>query len=45
MIKLIRSKGVGIYFISQSPSDIPDEVLGQLGNKVLHALRAYTPPI
>lgn len=43
VIKLIRSKGVGIYFISQSPSDIPDEVLGQLGNKVLHALRAYTP--
>ena len=43
VIKLIRSKGVGIYFISQSPSDIPDEVLGQLGNKVVHALRAYTP--
>lgn len=43
VIKLIRSKGVGIYFISQSPLDIPDEVLGQLGNKVLHALRAYTP--
>lgn len=43
VIKLIRSKGVGIYFISQSPSDIPDQVLGQLGNKVLHALRAYTP--
>ena len=43
VIKLIRSKGVGIYFISQSPSDIPDEVLGQLGNKVLHALRTYTP--
>lgn len=43
VIKLIRSKGVGIYFISQSPSDIPDELLGQLGNKVLHALRAYTP--
>lgn len=43
VIKLIRSKGVGVYFISQSPSDIPDEILGQLGNKVLHALRAYTP--
>lgn len=43
VVKLIRSKGVGIYFITQSPSDIPDEVLGQLGNKVQHALRAYTP--
>lgn len=43
VVRLIRSKGVGIYFISQSPSDIPDSVLGQLGNKVQHALRAYTP--
>ncbi len=43
VIRLIRSKGVGIYFISQSPSDIPDSVLGQLGNRVQHALRAYTP--
>lgn len=43
VVKLIRSKGVGLYFISQSPADIPDEVLGQLGNKVQHALRAYTP--
>jgi hypothetical protein len=43
VIRLIRSKGVGIYFISQSPSDIPDAVLGQLGNRVQHALRAYTP--
>ncbi len=43
VVKLIRSKGVGIYFISQSPSDIPDQVLGQLGNKIQHALRAYTP--
>jgi hypothetical protein len=43
VIKLIRSKGVGVYFISQSPSDIPDEVLAQLGNKIQHALRAYTP--
>ena len=43
VIKLIRSKGVGVYFISQSPSDIPDEVLAQLGNKVQHALRVYTP--
>lgn len=43
VIRLIRSKGVGIYFISQTPSDIPDSVLGQLGNRVQHALRAYTP--
>jgi DNA helicase HerA-like ATPase len=43
VVKLIRSKGVGIYFITQSPKDIPDEVLSQLGNKVQHALRAYTP--
>ncbi|MCF0179486.1 MAG: DUF853 family protein [Bacteroidales bacterium] len=43
VIRLIRSKGVGIYFISQSPTDIPDEILGQLGNRVQHALRAYTP--
>jgi len=41
--RLIRSKGIGIYFITQSPSDIPDNVLSQLGNKVQHALRAYTP--
>ena len=43
VVKLIRSKGVGIYFISQSPSDIPDSVLAQLSNRVQHALRAYTP--
>ncbi len=43
VVKLIRSKGVGIYFITQSPSDIPDSVLSQLGNKVQHALRAFTP--
>jgi DNA double-strand break repair helicase HerA and related ATPase len=43
VVRLIRSKGVGIYFISQSPGDIPDSVLGQLGNRVQHALRAYTP--
>ncbi len=43
VVKLIRSKGVGIYFISQSPSDIPDAVLAQLSNRVQHALRAYTP--
>ena len=43
VVKLIRSKGVGIYFITQNPADIPDGVLSQLGNKVQHALRAYTP--
>ncbi len=43
VIRLIRSKGIGIYFISQSPADIPDSVLGQLGNRVQHALRAFTP--
>ncbi|MBS6929658.1 MAG: DUF853 family protein, partial [Lachnospiraceae bacterium oral taxon 082] len=43
VVKLIRSKGIGVYFITQSPSDIPGEVLSQLGNKVQHALRAYTP--
>jgi hypothetical protein len=43
MVKLIRSKGVGIYFVTQSPSDIPDTVLAQLSNRVQHALRAYTP--
>lgn len=43
MVRLIRSKGVGIYFCTQNPADIPDTVLGQLGNRVQHALRAYTP--
>ena len=43
VIRLIRSKGVGIYFITQSPNDIPVNILGQLGNRVQHALRAYTP--
>jgi DNA helicase HerA-like ATPase len=43
VVRLIRSKGVGVYFVSQSPSDIPDGVLAQLGNRVQHALRAYTP--
>lgn len=43
IVRLIRSKGVGIYFISQSPLDIPEDVLGQLGLKIQHALRAYTP--
>ena len=43
VVKLVRSKGVGVYFCSQSPSDIPNEVLAQLSNKVQHALRAYTP--
>jgi hypothetical protein len=41
--RLIRSKGVGLYFVSQSPLDIPDDILGQLGNRVQHALRAFTP--
>ncbi|MEM9735568.1 MAG: helicase HerA-like domain-containing protein [Pseudomonadota bacterium] len=41
--RLIRSKGVGIYFITQNPADVPDDILGQLGNRVQHALRAYTP--
>ena len=43
VVKLIRSRGIGLYFISQSPSDIPDEVMSQLGNRVQHTLRAYTP--
>jgi len=43
IVRLIRSKGVGVYFISQSPLDIPEDILGQLGLKVQHALRAYTP--
>jgi DNA helicase HerA-like ATPase len=43
VVRLIRSKGVGIYFITQNPGDLPDSVLGQLGNRVQHALRAFTP--
>jgi len=43
VVRLIRSKGVGVYFVTQSPADIPDDVLGQLGNRVQHALRAFTP--
>ena len=43
VVRLIRSKGVGVFFITQNPLDIPDTVLGQLGNRVQHALRAYTP--
>ena len=43
VVRLIRSKGVGVYFCSQFPDDIPDEILGQLGNRIQHALRAYTP--
>ena len=43
VVRLIRSKGVGIYFVTQNPADIPDAVLGQLGNRIQHALRAYTP--
>ena len=43
VVRLIRSKGVGVYFVSQYPDDVPDDVLGQLGNRFQHALRAYTP--
>jgi DNA helicase HerA-like ATPase len=43
VVRLIRSKGVGIYFVTQNPTDVPDDVLGQLGNRVQHALRAFTP--
>jgi DNA helicase HerA-like ATPase len=43
LVRLIRSKGVGVFFVTQNPIDIPDKVLGQLGNRVQHALRAYTP--
>jgi DNA helicase HerA-like ATPase len=43
VVRLIRSKGVGVYFISQNPLDVPETVLGQLGNRVQHALRAFTP--
>ncbi len=43
IVRLIRSKGVGLYFISQSPADIPDDILAQLGNRIQHALHAYTP--
>lgn len=43
VVRLIRSKGVGVYFVTQNPTDIPDSILGQLGNRVQHALRAFTP--
>ncbi len=43
VVRLIRSKGVGVYFVTQSPNDIPEAILGQLGNRVQHALRAFTP--
>ena len=43
VIRLVRSKGVGVYFVTQSPDDIPDAIAGQLGNRILHGLRAYTP--
>src|ERR1700685_3956286 len=43
IVRLIRSKGVGVYFVTQNPLDVPEEVLGQLGNRVQHALRAFTP--
>jgi hypothetical protein len=43
VVRLIRSKGVGVFFVTQSPKDVPAEILGQLGNRVQHALRAFTP--
>src|SRR3546814_11124262 len=43
VVRLIRSKGVGVYFVTQNPGDLPDAVLGQLGTRVPHALRAFTP--
>jgi DNA helicase HerA-like ATPase len=43
VVRLIRSKGVGVYFVTQNPLDVPETVLGQLGNRVQHALRAFTP--
>ena len=43
VVRLIRSKGVGVFFVTQNPLDVPDTVLGQLGNRVQHALRAFTP--
>ena len=43
VVRLVRSKGVGVYFVTQNPRDIPDNVLGQLGNRIQHALRAFTP--
>jgi DNA helicase HerA-like ATPase len=43
VVRLIRSKGVGVYFVTQNPLDIPDTILGQLGNRIQHALRAFTP--
>ena len=42
VVRLIRSKGIGVYFVTQNPIDLPDPVLGQLGNRVHHALRAFT---
>ena len=43
VVRLIRSKGVGVYFVTQNPIDVPNDILGQLGNRIQHALRAYTP--
>ena len=45
MVRLVRSKGVGVYFVTQNPLDLPDSVLAQLGNRVQHVLRAFTPAI
>ena len=45
IVRLVRSKGVGVYFVTQNPLDIPDSVLAQLGNRVQHALRAFTPRV
>src|SRR4029077_15575813 len=43
VVRLVRSKGIGVYFVTQNPLDVPDTVLGQLGNRVQHALHAFTP--
>ena len=43
VVRLIRSKGVGVFFVTQNPLDVPEKILGQLGNRVQHALRAFTP--
>ena len=43
VVRIIRSKGVGVYFCSQLPDDVPEDILGQMGNRIQHALRAFTP--